>query len=95
MEEDAPRKRRSVKSSYFDTVSHIIQQRVVDGFANVTHWPLHVAGGDDLVSAGGVLVCGQDADLSTRHLLLMDVHRLCEDRTWGAVSMSTTRVSHH
>lgn len=72
---------RHLKLSYFDTVSHIIQQRVVDGFANVTHWPLHVAGGDDLVSAGGVLVGGQDADLSTCHLLLVDVHRLQEDRS--------------
>lgn len=61
-------------------MAHVIQQRVVDGFADVAHGPLHVAGGDDLVGAGGVLVRGQDADLSTRHLLFMDIHRLCEDK---------------
>lgn len=61
-------------------MAHVIQQRVVDGFADVAHGPLHVAGGDDLVGAGGVLVRGQDADLSTRHLLFMDIHRLREDK---------------
>lgn len=69
--------------SYFDTVSHIIQQRVVDGLSNVAHRPLHVAWGDDLVGARGVLVCGQDADLSTCHLLLMNIHRLREEEMKG------------
>lgn len=71
-------------------MTHIVQQRVVDGFANVAHRPLHVAGSDDLVSAGGVLIRGQDANLSTCHLLLMDIHCLCEDRTGvGGVSTCT------
>lgn len=73
--------------SYFDTVSHIIQQCVVDGLSNVAHRSLHVARGDDLVCARGVLVCGQDADLSTCHLLLVYVHRLRdEDIKVGPVS---------
>lgn len=84
MEEDAPtcpqqdtqQSSRHQNVSYFDAVSHVIQQRVVDGLADVPHGPLHVAGGDDLVGAGGVLVRGQDANLSARHLLLVDVHRL-------------------
>lgn len=62
--------------SYFDTVSHIIKQCVVDGLSNVAHRPLHVTRGDDLVGARGVLVCGKDADLSTGHLLLMNIHCL-------------------
>lgn len=65
--------------SYLDTVSHIIQQRVVDGLSNVAHRSLHIARGDDLVCARGVLVCGQDADLSTCHLLLVYVHRLRDE----------------
>lgn len=64
-------------------MSHIIQQRVVDGLSNVAHRPLHVAWGDDLVGARGVLVCGQDADLSTCHLLLMNIHRLREEEMKG------------
>lgn len=64
--------------SYFDTVPHIIQQRVVNGLSDVAHRSLHVARGDDLVSAGGVLVCGQDADLSTCHFLLVNIHSLQE-----------------
>lgn len=64
--------------SYFDAVSHIVQQRVVDGLSNIAHRPLHVTRGNDLVGAGCVLICGQDADLSTCHLLLVDIHRLQE-----------------
>lgn len=64
--------------SYLDTVSHIIQQCVIDGLSNVAHRPLHVAGGNDLVGARGVLICGQDADFSTGHLLLMNVNCLRE-----------------
>lgn len=62
-------------------MSHVVQQRVVDGLPDVAHWPLHVARGDDLVGARGVLICGQDADLSTRHLLLVDVHGLQQRET--------------
>lgn len=62
--------------SHFDAVAHVVQQRVVDGLADVAHGSLHVSGGDDLVGARSVLVCGQDADLATRHLLLVNVHRL-------------------
>lgn len=62
--------------SYFDAVAHVVEQRVVDWLADVAHGPLHVARGDDLVGARGVLVCGQDADLATRHLLLVNVHSL-------------------
>ena len=69
--------------SYFDTVSHIIQQCVVDGLSNVAHRPLHVARGDDLVGARGVLVCGQDANLSTGHLLLMNIHCLRGEKWKG------------
>lgn len=62
--------------SYFDTVAHVVQQRVVDRLADVAHRPLHVARGDDLVGARSVLVCGQDTNLATRHLLLVNVHSL-------------------
>lgn len=69
--------RRVLKGhSYFDAVAHVVQQCVVDGLANVAHRPLHVARGDDLVGARSVLVCGQYANLATRHLLLVNVHSL-------------------
>lgn len=57
-------------------MAHVVQQRVVDGLPDVPDWPLHVAWGDDLVRARGVLVGGQDANLSPCHLLLVDVHCL-------------------
>lgn len=60
-------------------MSYIIQQRVVDRLSNVAHRPLHVARSDDLVGTRGVFVCGQDADFSAGHLLLMDVHGLFEE----------------
>lgn len=55
---------------------HIVQQCVVDRLPDVAHGPLHVPWGDDLVGTGRVLIRGQDADLSTCHLLLMNVHSL-------------------
>lgn len=67
-----------LKNSYFDTVSHIIQQGVVDGLPDVAHRPLHVSWGDDLVSARSVLICGQDANFSTCYFLLVNVHSLQE-----------------
>lgn len=57
-------------------MAHVVQQAVVDRFANVAHGPLGVGRGDDLVSAGGVFVGGEDADLSPGYFLFMDVHRL-------------------
>lgn len=57
-------------------MSHVIQQCVVNGLSNVAYRALHVARGDDLVSAGGVLVCGKDANLPTCHLFFMNVHCL-------------------
>lgn len=68
-----------INHSYFDAVSDIVKQSVVDWLPNVAHRPLHVAGGDDLVGARGVLICGQDANLSTRHLLLMNIHSLRQE----------------
>lgn len=65
--------------SYFDAVSNIVKQSIVDWLPNVAHGPLHVAGGDDLVGARGVLICGQDADFSTRHFLLMNIHSLHQE----------------
>lgn len=69
-------RRVSEGRSYFDAVAHVVEQCVIDRLADVAHWSLHVARGDDLVGARSVLVCGQDADLATRHLLLVDVHSL-------------------
>lgn len=75
-----------INHSYFDAVSDIVKQSVVDWLPNVAHRPLHVAGGDDLVGARGVLICGQDANLSTRHLLLMNIHSLRQEE--GKTDMS-------
>jgi len=65
---------------YLDPVTHVVQHVVVDGLAYVAHGPLDVGRRDDLVGARRVLVGGQDADLPTGHLLLVDVHRLSGHR---------------
>ena len=57
-------------------MADVIQQGVVYGLPDVPHWPLHVAGGDDLVSPWRVLVGSQYSDLSPGHFLLVDVHSL-------------------
>ena len=57
-------------------MAHVVQQCVVDGLPDVPDRPLNVAGGNDLVRARCVLIGGQDANLSPRHLLLVYVHRL-------------------
>lgn len=67
-------------------MSHVVQERVVNGLSNIAHRPLHVSGGDDLVGARSVLICGKNADLPTCHLLFVNVHRLRErekDENWG------------
>lgn len=78
--------------SYFDAVAHVVEQRVVDWLADVAHGPLHVARGDDLVGARGVLVCGQDADLATRHLLLVNVHSLHSEEKEDKLSCWTQSI---
>lgn len=57
-------------------MAHVVQQAVVDRFADVAHGSFRVGRGDDLVSAGCVFVGGEDADLSPCYFLFMDVHRL-------------------
>lgn len=67
-------------------MSHVVQERVVNRLSNIAHRPLHVSGGDDLVGARSVLICGKNADLPTCHLLFVNVHRLRErekDENWG------------
>lgn len=49
---------------------------VVNGLADVAYRPLGIGWCDDLVCARSVLIGGEDADLSSGHLLFMDVHRL-------------------
>lgn len=61
---------------YLYTVAYVIQQTVVNGFADVAYRPLRIGWCDDLVRAGSVLIGGEDANLSPGHLLFMDVHRL-------------------
>jgi len=68
------------RAAHLDPVAHVVQHAVVDGLADVAHRPLGVGGRDDLVRAGRVLVGGEDADLPPRHLLLVDVHRLEDER---------------
>lgn len=80
--------------SYFDAVAHVVEQRVVDWLADVAHGPLHVARGDDLVGARGVLVCGQDADLATRHLLLVNVHSLHSEEKEDKREVLDTKYLH-
>lgn len=75
---DLIRRKNDQNESYFDSVPDIIQQRVIDRFSNVAHGPLYVARGDDLMGARGVFIGGQDADLATGDLLLVNVHRLRE-----------------
>lgn len=62
--------------SYLHTVTNIVQCAVIDRFANVPHRPLGIGWSNDFMRAGGVLIGGEDADLSPRHFFFMDVHRL-------------------
>jgi len=61
---------------HLDSVTHVVQEAVVDGLADVAHGPLGVCRGDDLVCAGCVFVGGEDANLPPGDLLFVDVHRL-------------------
>lgn len=67
-------------------MADVIQYVEVDWFPDVAHWPLRIGRSNDFVCAGGVLIGGQDANLSPGDLLLMDVHRLHK------VEMSANRV---
>lgn len=62
--------------SYLHSVTNIVQRAVIDRFANVPHRPLGIGWSNDFMRAGGVLIGGEDADLSSRHFFFMDVHRL-------------------
>lgn len=57
-------------------MSDVIQHVVVDGLPDVAHRPLWVGWSHDFMGAGRVFVGGQDADLSPRHLLLVNVNSL-------------------
>lgn len=61
-------------------MTHVVQQAVVDGLADVADGPLGVGGGDDLVRAGCVLVGSEDADFPARYFLFVNVHRLTKER---------------
>lgn len=63
-------------SAHLHTVADIVQHIVVNGLPDVPNRPFYIRRRDDLVSPRRVLVGGQDPDLSPRHLLFMDVHRL-------------------
>ncbi len=69
--------------TYFNTVTHIIQQGVIYGFPDVAHGPLHVAGGDDFVGPRCVFVGGEDPDLSSGNFFFMNVHSLSERQGWN------------
>lgn len=62
--------------SYLHTVTNIVQCAVINRFANVPHRPLGIGWSNDFMRAGGVLIGGEDADLSSRHFFFMDVHCL-------------------
>lgn len=68
----------NIKKTYFNTVTHIIQQGVIYGLPDVAHGSLHVARGDDLVGARCVFVSGEDPNLSSGNFLFMNVHSLKE-----------------
>lgn len=57
-------------------MAHVVQHAVVDGLADVAHRPLRVGGSNDLVRARGVFISCKDPNLTSGHLLFMDVHRL-------------------
>ena len=58
----------------------IVLTSEVDGFPDVFDGPLRVDGRDDFELTRGGLVGGEDADLSPSHLLLMNHHRLRQER---------------
>lgn len=62
--------------SHLDSVSDIVQHAVIDWLPDVSYRSLRVGRGDDLVRTARVLVGGQGADLSPRHLLLVNVNCL-------------------
>lgn len=70
-------------SKHLDPVTHVVQQAIVDGLADVADGPLLIGRGDDLVRARRVLVGGEDANLTPSYLLLVDVHRLREKQQMG------------
>lgn len=57
-------------------MSDVVQHAVVDGLPDIAHRSLRVARSDDLMRAARVLVGGQDADLTSRHLLFVNVDGL-------------------
>ena len=78
--------------AYLHAVPHVVQHAVVNGLADVAHWPLRIGWGDDLVCAGGVLIGSEDANLPASHLLLVDVHRLGEVRALETLSRETRQA---
>lgn len=62
--------------SHLDSMSDVIQHAVVDGLPDVAHRPLRIGRGNDFMRAGRVLIGGQDADFSPRHLLFVDINGL-------------------
>lgn len=64
------------RKQHLNSMTHVVQQAVVDGLADVADGPLGVGGGDDLVCAGRVLVGGEDTDFPPCYFLFVDVHRL-------------------
>lgn len=62
-------------------MAHVVQQTVIDGFTDISHRPLRVGGGDDLVGPGCIFVGSEDADLSSGNFLFVDVH--CLENTHG------------
>lgn len=62
-------------------MAYVIQQTVVNGFADVAYRPLGIGWCDDLVRAGSVLIGSENANLSPGHLFFMDVHRLWRNET--------------
>lgn len=57
-------------------MSYIIQHAVVNGLPDVAHRPLWISWSHDFMRAGRVFVGGQDADLTPRHLLFVNVNCL-------------------
>lgn len=57
-------------------MTNVVQLRVIDRLANVLDGLLGVRRRHDLVLARRDFVCRQNADLASRHLLLVNHHRL-------------------
>lgn len=57
-------------------MTDVIQDAVVERFANVPHRPFEIAGSNDFMGARGVLIGREDSDLPSCHFFFVDIHSL-------------------